>query len=181
MGKPVLLLVMSEACGACQKFKATSLAGVEREINNNGKVELLKLEFPIMNIPSDDKDAGFEYHPNLNQFVAWFPIFILFPDNLWFDKGSKLKGVVKDKEEVDKSMEERRRGIMPKPGDKRYPDYSKASIIEWINNTLNRDPLFTKRTPLNGPLIKPTQDGKVIVPTHGTYSKFVNNNLPEEF
>lgn len=181
MSKPVLLLVMSQTCGACQKFKATALPGIEREIEKDGKVELLKLEFPTMQLNSDDKDSDFEYHPSLPQFAGWFPIFILFPENLWFDKGSKLKGVTKDKEEIEKSMEDRRKGILPKPGDKKYPDYSKSSIMEWIDSTLKTNSLFNKRTPLNGPLIRQTNDGKVLVPTHGTYTKFVDKQLPEEF
>ena len=30
MSKPVLVLVMSETCGACQKFKTVSLSSIER-------------------------------------------------------------------------------------------------------------------------------------------------------
>ncbi len=181
MGKPVLLLVMSDTCGACQKFKVTALPSIEKEIKKQGNVELLKLEFPIMQISTDDVDSKFEYHPELNKFVTWFPTFILVPDNLWFDKGSKLSCLVKDKEGVDKSMEDRRKGIVPQPGDKRYPDYSKDSILDWIKTSLSSDSIFTKRPELKGPLVKNTSDGKVSVPTHGTYSTFINDEIPEEF
>ena len=176
MSNPVLVMVFSKQCGACHKFKANTLPDLEKDLKKLKDVEVLKLEFPEMRVPLSDKEVGFEYHPKLSEYARWFPTFILFPDNLWFDKGSNLKGIIKDEELVTKSLP---------------PNYSKNSILEWIEHTSKTNPLFTqkrtilnddnKETKQNKKLNYRTNSGKIVVPTYGTYTKITNNKIYDEF
>jgi len=171
MGKPVLVLVMASTCGACQNFKRNSLDLLEKQLANNEKVEFLKYEFPDMLIPPNDSNMKFEFHPQLRLFARWFPTFILFPDTLWFNKGSNLEGIIKNEEEVT---------------NRKMPDYNIPSIMSWIDETI-KEPIFNKDTRKillteNGnSLMKQSKDGKMILPTYGTYTKFINQTEEEEF
>lgn len=165
MNKPVLVLVMSQQCPACQNFKKKMLPELEKEFKNDNRFRFVVLDFPKMEIPIN-KD-GKEYHPELrNGFVEFFPTFLLFPGNLWNNKDSKLKGVAKHV--LSKN---------PKP------DYSKASILGWIDETIKRDPLFTG-TPIVTDNVRPMapkqlEDGKFLVPTYGTYNRFRSGKINE--
>jgi len=107
------------------------------------------------------------YHPELrNGFVRFFPTFILFPGNLWNNHKSKLKGVIKH-------------------GDEQQPriDYSKNSISSWIDETL-KTPLFIENSTVEnnkpmGFLSKSLENGKYVVPTIGTYTRFKNTRLDD--
>ena len=124
MNKPILLIVMSEKCGACQGFKKKMLPDLEKEFRNDGRVRLEVLDFPDFGIPT--KLEGKEYHPELkNGFVEFFPSMFLVPANIWNNKDTKLKLVPKHK------------GPNPKI------DYSKASVSSWVDETLKKDTLFT--------------------------------------
>lgn len=164
MNKPVLVLVMSEKCGACQNFKRKALPELEKELKNDSRFKFVSLDFPDMTVPNN-KD-GKEFHPELrNGFVEFFPTFLLFPGNLWNDKNSKLKGVAKHDLKINPNV-----------------DYSKNSIISWIEETLKTNPLFInsnidindkiKNTNPYGSYAKLGDDGYYSVPTYGTYNIF---------
>jgi thiol-disulfide isomerase/thioredoxin len=167
MNKPVLVLVMSQQCPACSNFKKKMLPELEKEFKNDSRIRFVLLDFPKMEIPIS-KD-GKDYHPELrNGFVEFFPTFLLFPGNLWNNKDSKLKGVAKHV--LSKN---------PKP------DYSKASIVNWIDETIRKDPLFTNNSNViladNTKPMAPKQleDGKYLVPTYGTYNRFKASRIDE--
>jgi thiol-disulfide isomerase/thioredoxin len=164
MNKPVLVLVMSQVCGACQNFKKKMLPDLEKELRNDPRIRFISLEFAEMGISKDGKDKdGKDYHPDLkNGFVEFFPTLLLFPGNLWNNKESKLKGV-------------------PKHDMKKNPqiDYSKNSILNWVENTIKSDPLFSSSDKFmlteNGKPInsypKQLENGRYIVPTYGNRFK----------
>lgn len=171
MNKPVLVLVMSQMCGACQNFKRKGLPALERDLKNDSRFRFIVLDFPEMAIPVN-KD-GKEYHPELrNGFVEFFPTFLLFPGHLWNNKDSKLKGVAKHDLRKNPNV-----------------DYSKASIISWIEETINQDPLFNSS---NIMLINNNnynnnhnnhnnhrETEKYVVPTYGTYNRFKSTKIDD--
>lgn len=164
MNKPVLVLAMSEKCGACVQFKRKMLPELEKELNNDSRIKFVVLDFPEMMIPQTTQ--GLTYHPELrNGFVRFFPTFILFPGNLWNNHNSKLKGVIKHGDE-------------PNP----RPDYSKPSISSWIDETL-KTPGFSEiqveKIKPSGPLTRSLNNGKFVVPTVGTYNRFKNTRLDD--
>jgi thiol-disulfide isomerase/thioredoxin len=165
MNKPVLVLAMSEKCGACLQFKRKMLPELEKELNDDPRIKFVVLDFPEMLIPQNL--PGVNYHPELrNGFVRFFPTFILFPGNLWNNHKSKLKGEIKHGDEA-----------------KPRPDYSKPSIFSWIDETL-KTPLFSNDTQIEkiktkGTLSKSLNNGKYVVPTVGTYNRFKNTRLDE--
>jgi len=125
MNKPVLVLVLSKTCGACANFKRKILPELEQEFGSSSNVNLVILDFPEMAIPSFNPSVG-NYHPGLrNGFVHFFPSVALFPSNLWNDHKSSLKGVVKHGDEENPKI-----------------DYSKPGIVNWVNDTIKRNPLF---------------------------------------
>ena len=151
MNKPVLVLVMSQKCGACQNFKRKMLPDLENILKNDPRIQFVLLDFPEMAIPLN-KD-GKEYHPELrNGFVEFFPTFLLFPGNLWNNKDSKLKGVAKHDMKKNPQV-----------------DYSKSSILSWIDETIDKDPLFSSTS----------TEGNFIVPTYGTYNRFRATKVDE--
>lgn len=160
MEKSVLVLVMSHMCGACQNFKRKMLPDLERELKNDNRFRFIILDFPEMAIPFDKE--GKEYHPELrNGFVEFFPTFLLFPGNLWNNKESKLKGIAKHELKKNPNV-----------------DYSKSSILSWIDETLRKNPLFLKRNSL----IEGRQNEKnqYIVPTYGTYNRFKSTKIIDD-
>ena len=165
MDKPVLVLVMSEACGACQNFKRKILSDLEKDLRNDSRVRFVVLEFPTMAIPQN-KD-GREYHPELrNGFVEFFPTFLLFPGNLWNNKDSKLKGVAKHSLKKNSQV-----------------DYSKSSILSWIDETLRKDSLFFSSNIVLTENGKPlySKEGYYTVPTYGTYNRFRPTKTDDDF
>ena len=167
MNKPVVVLVMSQMCGACQQFKKKMLPELKKELENDPRVKFVILDFPEMGVPINKE--GKDYHPELrNGFVKFFPTFLMFPGYLWNNKDSKLKGVAKHDLEKNPNV-----------------DYSKASILSWIDNTIKKDPLFTTntiQTDNSKPMApKQTDDGKYMVPTYGTYNRYkstkINNDI----
>ena len=150
MNKPVLVLVMSQKCGACHNFKAKMLPELEKDLKNDNRFRFLVLDLPDMGVPKTGRDiAGNEFHPDLkNGFVQFFPTFLLFPGNLWNDKNSRLKGVPKHDMEKNPKV-----------------DYSRASILSWIDSTIETDPLFSNSFPK-------TNKKEYVVPTYGTYNRF---------
>lgn len=161
MSKPVLVLVMSDMCGACQNFKRKLLPDLERELKRDSRFNFIVLNFPEMAIPSNGKD----FHPELkNGFVEFFPTFILFPGHLWNNRNSKLQGV-------------------PKHSMKNNPkvDYSKSSILSWVNDTINNNPMFNSSTGNMGSLARPLGDDRYAVPTYGTYNLYQSTKADREF
>jgi hypothetical protein len=155
-----LVLVMSEQCGACQQFKARLLPTIQRDLENDHRFKFVILEFPTMRVNPPKNN---EYHPDLRNFIKWFPTFIMFPSNLWENSRSKLTGVIKHGDEENPKI-----------------DYSRNSLFSWIDETLKK-PGFSSNNilvvdngkPL-GSMSKHTVDGKHYVPTLGTYTKFRN-------
>ena len=144
MNKPVLVLVLSKTCGACANFKRKTLPDLENEFAGNNSINFVVLDFPDMSVTSSNPSVG-NYHPELrNGYVRFFPTVALFPGNLWNDHKSKLKGVVKH-------------------GDENPPqiDYSKTSIVEWVNDTVKNNSLFSNS---NYKPMKP-----YVVPTYGQF------------
>ena len=126
MDKPVVVLILSERCGACINFKKKILPELEKEILNDSNLKLVVLNFPDMSIPSSNNNVGI-YHPGLkNAFVRFFPTIALFPGNLWNNSNTKLEGVVKHGEEQNPNV-----------------DYSKSSILKWIYETIKDNSLFS--------------------------------------
>src|SRR5665647_1415124 len=117
----VLVLVMSQKCGACQRFKK-SLPELEKPLNNDKRFEFVVLEFDDFTIPAP---KGNQYHPELRNFIKWFPSFILFPSNLWNNHKSTLKGVIKHGDEATPKI-----------------DYSLSSLNSWISEAL-KNPMFS--------------------------------------
>ena len=63
-----------------------------------------------------------------------------------------------------------------------YPDYSKSSILEWINKTIKNNAIFAKNSNISSNILtKSTDDGKYFIPTHGTYTKYMSSKIVEEF
>lgn len=150
MNKPVLVLVMSEKCGACQNFKRKMLPDLERDLNKNNSFDFVVLDFPEMVINGNDVKNTY-YHPELkNGFVEFFPTFLLFPGDLWYNRETKLKGV-------------------PKHNNTNV-DYSKSSIISWINDTVDRESMFSDRK---------GNSNSYVVPTYGTYNKFKSTKIDD--
>lgn len=176
---PVLLLVMSEACSACVNFKQNTLPKLEQELRKIKDVEFLKLEFPQMHVPPTDQGMKFEFHPSLYKYVKFFPTFLMFPERLWFDKGSDLEGFMMNAEEFE---------------NKGKIDLSLKGTLTWVNQ-VKYDDLFHRNSSTRGrrnilvvdrdrplsDLNKQTTDGKVLVPTYGTYTKFRHSKVPESF
>jgi hypothetical protein len=157
---------MSQKCGACLKFKQKMLPDLENILKRDTRINLKILDFPQMAIPKDSKD----FHPGLrNGFVTFFPTMILFPGNLWNDKKSQLKGVPKHDNPASQI------------------DYSKNSILSWIDTTLNKHHLFSNNNDLphidtnsSNSLIRKLPNGNYRVPTHGTYTKYKNTKIDNE-
>jgi len=125
MDKPVIVLILSERCGACINFKRKILPELKEELENDSKIKTVILDFPEMAIPSINNKVGV-YHPELrNGFVRFFPTIALFPGNLWNYHDTKLKGVVKHGDEENPRV-----------------DYSKSSILKWIKETIKDNDLF---------------------------------------
>jgi len=165
--KPVLVIVLSKSCPACINFKKNTLSKMEKELNNDSKFKTVILEYPDFNVTVSSLPGQPPIHPELkNGFIRFFPTLILFPGNLWSNHKSKLKGVIKHGDE---------------PMDKPKIDYSKNSIVNWIDTTLKNDPLFKQTEPIpdTAPLIKKLDNGNYIVPTYGTYTKFKNATIDE--
>lgn len=163
----VLVLLLSEGCPACIQFKKNILPTIKKELENDSRFRFIILEFPTMAVPAPKSN---EYHPELRNFVGWFPTLLLFPSNLWNNSKSKLRG-------------------LSKHGDEKNPiemvekaDWSKTSIFSWINETLKK-PLFSNVILIDnsknlGGMAK-VENGKYSVPTYGTYTKFTKSR-PEE-
>ena len=144
-----LVLVMSEQCVACQNFKRKALPDLEKELRKNPKFEFIVLNFPEMMIPA--RLSGMDYHPQLrNGIVQFYPTFILFPAELWKDSRSELKGVPKYTDQMLKTTP---------------IDYSKKSILTWVDETLQKDPLFTQKN-------NKKNLNEFVIPTLGTYTRF---------
>ena len=158
MNKPVLVLVMSQLCGACHNFKKKMLPELERELKGDNRFRFLVLDLPEMGVPRSGKAINEnEFHPDLkNGFVEFFPTLLLFPGNLWNNKDSKLKGV-------------------PKHDLKKNPevDYSKNSILSWIDKTIRNNSMFSG----NNTNSKKTEN--YIVPTYGTYNRFKGTKIDD--
>jgi len=162
MNKPVLVLVMSRKCGACQNFKSKELPELEAELRKDDRFRFLTLEFPDMAVPTNI--TGKEFHPELrNGFIEFFPTFLLFPGNLWNDPKSRLKGVAKHDLKKNPRV-----------------DYSKASIFAWIDDTLKRDPLFNSGGSNNFIITDSTINNRSI-PTLGTYNRFRSTGPKSSF
>ena len=157
MSKPVLVLVMSHKCGACQNFKRKALPDLERELRKNQTFEFVILNFPEMMIPA--RLPNMEFHPQLrNGVVEFYPTFLLFPGDLWWDDSSELRGVAKHNLKTNPNI-----------------DYSKKSILNWIEDTLKTNEIFTQGHR------QPTKKSEFVIPTYGTYTKFhptkINSNI----
>jgi len=134
------------------------LPDLRETFEDDNRFRFVVLDFPEMMIPPS-KD-GKEFHPELrNGFVEFFPTFILFPGNLWNNKDSRLKGVPKHKGTTSKV------------------DYSKASILAWIDDTLRRNPLFLNNEKVGAR----NENDRYIVPTYGAYNKFRGTKVEGEF
>lgn len=141
MNKPVVVIVLSERCGACMNFKRKNLPELKAALEKDSRINTVILDFPEMAIPKFNNDVGV-YHPDLRTgIVRFFPTIALFPGNLWNSHETKLKGVIKHGDEE-----------MPKV------DYSKSAVLKWINETINNNPLFEK-----------FENKSYVVPTYGQF------------
>ena len=143
--KPVLLIVTSKSCGACTNFKKRQLPELEKELKTDDRITIETLDYPDFNVSAE-----------LKPYIKFFPSIMLIPGNLWNTK--KLKGIVKHGDEDMSKLK---------------IDYSVNSIKKWIDETLKNE-MFQSSLPerLNGPLTRPLEDGRYVVPTYGTFKKF---------
>ena len=141
MNKPVVVIVLSQRCGACMNFKR-KLPDLKSALENDTRIKTVVLDFPEMAIPKYNNDVGI-YHPELRTgFVKFFPTIALFPGNIWNSHEMKLKGVVKH-------------------GDEEAPpkvDFSKSSVMKWINETIKDNPIFEN-----------SENKTYVVPTYGQF------------
>lgn len=156
MSKPILLLLFAKSCGGCINFKRKTLPELESILSKDDRLTYQIIEFNDMQVTPTEK-----HHPDLkNGFVRFFPTFMIVPSNLWNNHKSKLKAAVKHEGEDPSKV-----------------DYSKNSILAWVNDTLTKNPLFTNTSEKSfGPLSKSLPDGKHYVPTYG---QFKNSKLDE--
>lgn len=152
--KPVLVFIFSKSCGACVNFKRKVLPDLESELAGDNRFNLVILDFPEMQIASSNHAVG-TYHPELRNYVKFFPTIAIFPGNLWNDHRIKLKGIAKH-------------------GDENPPrvDYSKLSILNWINQSLQNEMFAT--VPSSGP----KSSNNYVVPTYGQI-KFKSARIDE--
>jgi len=139
--KPILLFIVSSSCGACVNFKRRNLPELERELEKDSRLTYQIVEFEDMRF---QKPINVNPHPDLRGFVRFFPTLMIVPSNLWNNHKSKLKAIVKHGDEENPN-----------------PDYSKNSILSWINETL-KNPLFSTSEKLS-------ENSTYIIPTYGQF------------
>jgi hypothetical protein len=95
-----------------------------------------------------------QYHPQLrNGIVEFFPTFILFPGELWRDPTSELKGIPKYTNQMLKTVP---------------LDYSKKSVLKWVDETLEKNSLFQQKYSQK----TPRKRNEFVIPTLGTHNRF---------
>jgi hypothetical protein len=150
--KPVLVVMTSEACGHCANFKRNVLPYLERDLREDGRVKLITIDLPQLT----SKPSREEYHPELRNYLGWFPTMSLFTPDTWYDRRSKLKGVLKDGKLIQMHGT-----VKPVMG---TPNISKNSIMEWVDKTLKEHPYFGNN-PSNP---NHNNNDMIIVPTHSS-------------
>lgn len=124
LNKPVLIFIFSDVCGASMNFKKEKIYELEKELMNDTRLTFDILDFPTLKIPN--LMSTMSYHPELkNNFIRFFPTFMLVPGNIWNNHKSKLKAVVKHGNEEEPKI-----------------DYSVKGILSWIDETLTKNSLF---------------------------------------
>lgn len=189
-GEGVFVLIMSDTCGACQLFKKNKLANLRKRLERE-PVDLVEIE-----LTGNNKSQLDQYHPDLKRWVAWFPIMLLFPKNLWNDKTGKLDGAIKNGRMTAE-------GVKNIPTDNKPVDYSDRSVIKWVHNNLGHPHYHnTNNNTNNNNSVLDTSDAvilltdngervtldeldnlpegtKVVVPTKSTNLKFINQRLAD--
>jgi hypothetical protein len=146
--KPILLFVVSSVCGACVNFKRKMLPELEKELSNDPRLTYQIVEFEDMQFR---KPINVTPHPDLKGFVKFFPTIMLVPANLWNDRSSKLKAVVKHGDEESPNI-----------------DYSKNSILSWINTSL-KNPIFQNEVDRSNQSSRSHENGRYTIPTYGQF------------
>ena len=172
---PVFVLVMAKTCGACQNFKRRIWPNLKQELERLNKVDIVEIELSSTN----SVVSNTTYHPELKKFIGWFPTILLFTGDSWNNKSSKLEGIVKNGKLNNNGVE-----FVGKP------DFSKQSVLEWLNENLNQNALFKNsnsiiitengRTIDKGFIPLKDTDNNYRVPTYGQI-KFTESKLPKDW
>lgn len=145
MSKPVLLLVMSKKCGGCLQYKATAFPKIKAKLEKDPRFVFKIVELDDFN-PGNIKTI----HPEVKNFIRFFPTYVLFTGESFNDHKSKLVGVVNNSGTEDE----------PKPNN------GDEGLHEWISKTISSAP-FSKTS-----MHRTLPGGQMVVPTRGTYSKY---------
>lgn len=134
--KPLLLFIFARNCGGCIAFKGRMLPDLERELKKDDRLDYEIVEYEDMSM---QKVIGKKPHPDLRMYVRFFPMMILVTSDSWKNHNGKLKA-------------------FPKHTDPREADHSKPSILNWINDTITKNPAFS-----------PSSNETRLVPTYGQF------------
>lgn len=124
MSKPTLLIVTSKTCSACHSFKQKvyhELKGKLQRLNgiNIGEVDLDTMSSPLPSV----------YPKEVRKFIGWYPTFVLLAPI----RNGRVEGAVFN----GKMNGERVSG----PTNER--PISADSIVQWVEQELRSNPIFT--------------------------------------
>lgn len=93
-GKPLLVIISAKTCGACQNFYKR-WDGIQSSLQKDNKVEIKEIKLQTMN----ESVTSLGYPKELQEYIKWFPIFILFNRKNWDDvfagkQNSSLDGII---------------------------------------------------------------------------------------
>lgn len=85
----ILVIFTATSCGACIKYKKIFRDDVLNKLISEGKVSIIEINFPTFNVV-----LGPEYHPQLKKYIGWFPEFVLFTNESWYNYSTDLIGYI---------------------------------------------------------------------------------------
>lgn len=120
--KPVLIVVTSEACTHCITYRKNTRNNVNKDLQD--QVDLVEIHNKSWNFENSNK-----YHPELQIYIKWYPMFILADDS-WYDHKSKLNIKVMNGE-MKYNDKEGKEVMTPGGG----PAFTEANIVDWVKKT----------------------------------------------
>lgn len=185
--RPVFVLLTAKTCGACHRFKNTIWDDLKKELERQGKVQIVTIDVPT----TTSKPDPTKYHKSLHRFIGWWPTMSLFPADRWYNHNSELVGIVKNgklvppKEVVDKDGKKKTIPEHVEPVVGKF-NLSKEDILRWIDYTLSNDRIFTRNRRNPVPVQShqpqsyqpPRHQKKLKVPTLASYHKFQPSSVP---
>jgi hypothetical protein len=110
-----LVIITADTCSACTRFKGFELEKLKKNLPE--KVKLVHIDLPDM-----DSNVPENYSSELNNYLAWFPMFILFNTYYW-NKGMVEDGNIMNGYMTEKGPEHNQDNIPSRADD----------IIKWID------------------------------------------------